>query len=812
MIPYWDFLDFGFAFYRERHGHLRQRSQIITGARCDGKENMATTVDFDEDSAASIETPFDENGSGLDDNGPNTKNEHELERNTLAQKENKAVFWARFIVIVVLVTTSVAVTLVVNKKMRASQQNTFETAFESDSLKVLDSFHQSIGRMLDSGDALSIAYTSHALSSNSTFPNVTLPNYHIHTCNMRIMSEAVVFNYQPIVTDETRKGYEAYAIENRGHFFDTVAKEMASIQYQDAYFNSTINRNLQDEPVFADEIYNVIPDGSNAPEGSGPYLPIWQTSPAAPFAGAVNLNILTFPASTTYRQTMYDDKAVILAASSLVVEDTDDYFKTILSMSQFRSTVDEYLGEPTSPFSYPVFDTFDLKTRSVVGLITSTFYWRLYLENILPKNHNGIVCVLSNTFNQTFTYRIDGSKATYLGVGDLHDPKYDYLEVTGDMESYLKSRASPKTQSYTVVSLNTAFNSYKLRIYASQDAEDEQITNEPAIMAVIIVCVFLFTSFVFFTYDLLVARRQRVVMNRAVASSAIVSSLFPSEVRENIYKENEKAQNKKSAGFGSNILLGGSNGDLDENIDLKTSPPNAVLYEETTILFADMVGFTAWSSTRGPVDVFGLLESVYQAFDTIAQRRKVFKVETVGDCYVAVTGVPNPQPEHVVIMVRFAEECIVKMGQVTSKLAATMGPDTADLSIRVGLHSGTVTGGVLRGHKSRFQLFGDSMNTAARMESHGVAGQIHISEDTAKALMAKGKSHWVAPREDQVNVKGKGLLNTFWVVNRKDRAFARAESSAGHTDDDDDDDVVNYEGMDQKAGETKPQLGFTFEI
>jgi class 3 adenylate cyclase len=295
-------------------------------------------------------------------------------------------------------------------------------------------------------------------------------------------------------------------------------------------------------------------------------------------------------------------------------------------------------------------------------------------------------------------------------------------------------------------------------------------------------------------------------MNRAVASSAIVSSLFPSEVRENIYKENERAQNKKSAGFGSNILLGGSNGDLDENIDLTTSPPNAVLYEETTILFADMVGFTAWSSTRGPVDVFGLLESVYQAFDTIAQRRKVFKVETIGDCYVAVTGVPNPQPEHAVIMVRFAEECIAKMGQVTSKLAATMGPDTADLSIRVGLHSGTVTGGVLRGHKSRFQLFGDSMNTAARMESHGLAGQIHISEDTAKALMAKGKAHWVAPREDQVNVKGKGLLNTFWVVNRKDRESARAESSAGHTDED----GVHYE-MDQ-AVETKHELGFSFEI
>ena len=767
---------------------------------------MANVNSDEVESVVSNETPLDESGSGLDDGGPNAKNEHDLERSTLARKESKAVFWARFIVLAVLAITATAVTMVVYNEMSASQQSSFEATFESDSLKVLDSFHQSIGRMLDSGDAHSIAYTSFALSSNSTFPNVTLPNNHIHTSNMRIMSEAVVFNYQPIVTDETRRGYEAYVLENRGQLFDSVAKEMASIQHQDAYFNKSIPRMLQDVPPFIDKIYNIIPNISFAPEGSGPYLPLWQISPATPFPSVLNFNILSHPVSLLYRQTMYDSKAVILAASSPSREDDDEYFKVVLSMSQFRNTVGEYLREPTSPFSYPVFDTFDLTNRTVVGLITSTFYWKLYLENILPQNHNGIVCVLSNTFNQTFTYRIDGSKATYLGAGDLHDSKYDYLEVSGDMESYLTSRASAKTQSYTVVPLNTAFNTYKLRIYASQDAEDEQITNEPVIMAVVIVCVFLFTSLVFFTYDLLVARRQRIVMNRAVASSAIVSSLFPSEVRDNIYKENEKAQNKKAGGFGSNMILGGSNGEAGVNVDLTASPPNAVFYEETTIMFADMVGFTAWSSTRGPVDVFGLLESVYQAFDIIAQRRKVFKVETIGDCYVAVTGIPNPQPDHAVIMVRFAEECITKMHQVTSKLAATMGPDTADLTIRVGLHSGTVTGGVLRGEKSRFQLFGDSMNTAARMETHGSAGQIHISDDTANALIAKGKLHWVTPREDQVNVKGKGLLNTFWVVNRKERESARAESSAGQTDDD----SVNHDAMDQ--ADEKPQIGLSFEI
>jgi class 3 adenylate cyclase len=95
----------------------------------------------------------------------------------------------------------------------------------------------------------------------------------------------------------------------------------------------------------------------------------------------------------------------------------------------------------------------------------------------------------------------------------------------------------------------------------------------------------------------------------------------------------------------------------------------------------------------------------------------VFKVETVGDCYVAVTGLPDPQANHAVIMARFACECMIKMGEVTRRLETTLGPDTAELCMRTGMHSGPVTAGVLRGDKSRFQLFGDTVNTASRMES-----------------------------------------------------------------------------------------------
>jgi class 3 adenylate cyclase len=118
-------------------------------------------------------------------------------------------------------------------------------------------------------------------------------------------------------------------------------------------------------------------------------------------------------------------------------------------------------------------------------------------------------------------------------------------------------------------------------------------------------------------------------------------------------------------------------------------------------------------------------------------------------------------------MVKFARDCmIVKAPQVLVSLKGQLGEDTADLGFRVGLHSGSVTGGVLRGSKGRFQLFGDTVNTASRMESNGAKGRIHISQTTADELTERGKSHWLTPRDDKIVAKGKGEMQTYWLTWR----------------------------------------------
>ncbi len=198
-------------------------------------------------------------------------------------------------------------------------------------------------------------------------------------------------------------------------------------------------------------------------------------------------------------------------------------------------------------------------------------------------------------------------------------------------------------------------------------------------------------------------------------------------------------------------------------LDDAATEPIADLFPQTTVMFADIAGFTAWSSEREPAQVFMLLESLYRAFDDVASEMGVFKLDTIGDCYIAVAGFPDPIEDHGMLMIRYALECRKRMIEVTRNLEVLLGPDTADLAMRFGIHSGPVTAGVLRGKHARFQLLGDTVNLAAQMEYTGSRDCIQISQDTADFLVAAGKSNWITPRDDPITVKGRGKVQTFWL-------------------------------------------------
>lgn len=261
--------------------------------------------------------------------------------------------------------------------------------------------------------------------------------------------------------------------------------------------------------------------------------------------------------------------------------------------------------------------------------------------------------------------------------------------------------------------------------------------------------------------------RQSIAMHRvltkAAAEAAIVTNLFPANVRERMIKdaETQRKPGSKKGIFDSQISSEGIFG----------TKPIADLHPYTTVMIADLCGFTPWASVRDPGQVFSLLETIFHGWDQIANRRRVYKVETVGDKYVAVAGLPEARSDHAVVMSRFASDCARKFQNLIRALEKTLGPDTGELGCRFGLHSGQVIGGVLRGDKGRFQLFGDCVNMASSMESTGVRNKIQISSATADLLAEAGHGDWTYPREMKIDVKGKGAIQTYFLKNLRDLAM-----------------------------------------
>jgi class 3 adenylate cyclase len=602
--------------------------------------------------------------------------------------------------------------------------------------------------------SLSISVTSYAMHSpDAAWPLVTLPDFEVRAREALELCGAELIAFSPIVPLEDKERWEEYATQNQGWI-----KEGLSFQ------------GLEDVAgTIPQQMYPFPSDDTWESKEGDMYVPVWQMGKAPTNASIVNLDLFSHP--SFYRQIL----DVIEIKHEVLSEVVDLDF-----LIQYSTQVDG-VYQPRSYIFEPVFETFE-KGSNVVGFIIAILPWKSYFVDLLPEKTNFLVDV-TDMCDAEFTYELNGPEANYIGKGDLHKSKYDYLEVTSQFAEFARYDGD--------VDSNRTLCKYELNIYPTETYEESFLTNGPAIFTAVIVMVFVFTAGLFLLYDYMVQRRQLSVVSAAERTAAIVASLFPKSIQKRIMDEAEEQaameNDKVKSRFGfapksqlKEFLSDGSAVETGESA-FKTKPI-ADLFPETTIMFADIVGFTAWSSMREPSQVFTLLETIYHEFDVFAKRRRVFKVETVGDCYVAVCGLPEPRKDHHVVMARFASDCMHKFSVLTKKLEVRLGPDTGDLGLRTGLHSGQVTAGVLRGERARFQLFGDTVNTTARMESNGQRNKIHISQETADLLFGSGKGHWITPRAEKVVAKGKGELQTYWLDLRGDRS--KSQQSAGSSEND----------------------------
>ncbi|XP_072166485.1 guanylate cyclase soluble subunit beta-2-like [Diadema setosum] len=178
-------------------------------------------------------------------------------------------------------------------------------------------------------------------------------------------------------------------------------------------------------------------------------------------------------------------------------------------------------------------------------------------------------------------------------------------------------------------------------------------------------------------------------------------------------------------------------------------------FELVTISFSDIVRFTDMCALCKPIQIVHLLNEMYVLFDELTSVHNIYKVETIGDAYMTVGGLPVPNKTHAEQVARFGLGQHEAVGNIRS-------PATGDpIRIRVGIHTGPVVAGVVGVKMPRYCLFGDTVNTASRMESHGIPGKVHISPSTYKAIKDKG---FILEERGQVEIKGKGLMTTHFVV------------------------------------------------
>jgi len=310
------------------------------------------------------------------------------------------------------------------------------------------------------------------------------------------------------------------------------------------------------------------------------------------------------------------------------------FFELLLQSSQYRHAKKRYTEDPASPMLYPVFDRFG-KDRKVGGILYTSIYWRFMMMNILPENVRGIVCVVGNSDGQKHTYVVNGNDAVHLGEGDIHDDDYSHMGYSIDLVDAIRKAAGPESRSFTASGVNGQFMNYTLTVYPSMVFKEIFADNRAQRDASTIAVTFAVAICLFLIYDYYVQRRQTIVLDRAVRATAVVSSLFPANVREQIINDeaNDPSQQHRRAGAFLGSTVEGSASNILNPTPLATKYPNCTVY------FADLVGFTKWSSTREPEMVFHLLEAIFKEFDAVAARWGVFKVETVGDCYMAVVRI-----------------------------------------------------------------------------------------------------------------------------------------------------------------------------
>lgn len=439
--------------------------------------------------------------------------------------------------------------------------------------EVTDMTNENARTIMGQLHTLATATTSYANASGLAWPNVSVPHFDIRTGEAEDLSGIELIVFSPIVAPSQLSQWEAYAWEHQ----DWIAEALLTRGWNTVHAGN-ISAQVYSFTEDMNEIKAGLHDGHDrhlAESTAAMHLPVWQFGPVPTDASIINLDLYTHP---SFKRMAND----VLEIRHDLISDVVD-LRFLLQHTELENAND---GHPRSYIMQPVFDHFEDKGRQVVGFMIGELAWEAFFVNLLPTNTPGVLVDIKGTCGSEFTYVIEGHHASYVGEGDLHDPRYDSLKMEFEFAEFARYDGEDDD-------LGGVHCEYTIAMYPTHELEAPYHTSAPAVYAAIVVLVFFFTAMVFALYDYMVYRRQQKLLATAKRTGAIVSSLFPKDVQKRIMEdadrqaqEEEGRKNGKALGFAAkNQLKTFLDGDEVRSTEgvFKTKPI-ADLFPQVTIM------------------------------------------------------------------------------------------------------------------------------------------------------------------------------------------------------------------------------------
>eukprot|EP00980_Cylindrotheca_fusiformis_P027058 scaffold18572_cov129-Cylindrotheca_fusiformis.AAC.1 len=510
----------------------------------------------------------------------------------VAKQEEVNILRAKILVALIIVIAVSSVGTSTYLLVKDQEKTNFENQFAGYSSKILTVSRQKADQLFSALDAFSASIASQAAAENAlrntTWPYYVIPDWSIKARQLAELTgvsdpEVTLVSF---VQAEERTGFNEFAQHAIPKWYqesiNIESPEMTAMEF----WHKTIpfihfydsESNFQPTPVTRKSESQVL----------------FQVYPLKVFPGVPVMPI------------MYDSTnsggANALADISKAIRKPTIGFTVLYGEDNARL--------PGSVIVQPIYDTANTEAadRKMVAFTGIRLHWLDFFKRILTDGEFGTIVVVQSSCpnlrivdieqvggaaSSIVSYRIDGQNVEYLGDSDMHNPKYDDME-DGDIFVDLGIDESHLPE-------DTCIPTLTLHVYPSEDLEQSFQTPNVIIYTAVVVVIFIFTSLVFLLYDYFVRRRQMKVMERIVRQDKIVSNVFPTAIRDRLYKSQEKLKRDKihrdieqdfHESFQDLDFEGGSN--------IYGSAPLADLFPSITVVFADIAGFTAWSSAREP--------------------------------------------------------------------------------------------------------------------------------------------------------------------------------------------------------------------